>query len=325
MRVVVARPRGFCAGVDRAIEIVELALASYGSPVYVRHAIVHNKHVVHTLEVKGAVFVEEISDIPDDSMVVFSAHGVSPAVWQEIEERNNTGANLEVIDATCPLVTKVHMEVRKYSKDGYEIILVGHRGHVEVLGTSGEAPEHVLLVSTAQDAEQVSVSDPSKVAYVTQTTLSLDDTSEIVDILRKRFSQIQGPKKPDICYATQNRQDAVKELASFCDVIYIVGSEESSNTNRLVETAILCGVPARLVENAEALKDILEKDRPRDNAVIGLSSGASTPETLVNEVIEIFRTLGVERVEELKGVEEIIQFPPPRSLREISKGEKDGE
>ena len=325
MRVVVARPRGFCAGVDRAIEIVELALASYGSPVYVRHAIVHNKHVVHTLEVKGAVFVEEISDIPDDSMVVFSAHGVSPAVWQEIEERNNTGANLEVIDGTCPLVTKVHMEVRKYSKDGYEIILVGHRGHVEVLGTSGEAPEHVLLVSTAQDAERVTVSDPSKVAYVTQTTLSLDDTSEIVDILRKRFPQIQGPKKPDICYATQNRQDAVKELASFCDVIYIVGSEESSNTNRLVETAILCGVPARLVENAEALKDILEKDRPRDNAVIGLSSGASTPETLVNEVIEIFRTLGVERVEELKGVEEIIQFPPPRSLREISKGEKDGE
>lgn len=324
MRVVIARPRGFCAGVDRAIEIVELALAAYGSPVYVRHAIVHNKHVVHALEVKGAVFVEEITDIPDDSTVVFSAHGVSPAVWQEIEERNSTGANLEVIDATCPLVTKVHMEVRKYSKEGCEIILVGHRGHVEVLGTSGEAPEHVILVSTAQDAEQVTVSDPSKVAYVTQTTLSLDDTSEIVDILRKRFPQIQGPKKPDICYATQNRQDAVKELASFCDVIYIVGSEESSNTNRLVETAILCGVPARLVENAEALKDILEKDRPHDNAVIGLSSGASTPETLVNEVIEIFRTLGVEQVEELKGIEEATQFPPPRSLKEISKGEKDG-
>ena len=307
MRVIVAKPRGFCAGVDRAIEIVEQALDIYGPPIYVRHAIVHNKRVVESLKEKGVRFVEDLDEIEDeDARVIFSAHGVSPSILEEANERR-----LEVVDAVCPLVTKVHNEVKHYADLGYTIILIGHRNHVEVIGTSGEAPDKVVVVDSLEEAEDLSVPDPDKVAYVTQTTLSVDDTKDIVEALKRRFPYIISPSKLDICYATQNRQDAVKELSKLADIIFIMGSPESSNSNRLVEVAKSTGVKeAYLIEGANNLK----QDMFRDDMVVGLSSGASTPETVVQEVIERLVEFGADSIRELDGKEEHTRFPFPDSL-----------
>ena len=308
MRVVVAKPRGFCAGVDRAIEIVERALEVYGPPIYVRHAIVHNKRVVDSLRNKGAVFVERLDEIKEPAArVIFSAHGVSPEVIKEAGERG-----FQVVDAVCPLVTKVHNEVKHYSEKGYTIILVGHRGHVEVIGTKGEAPEAVKVVESVDEALSVEVEDPEKVAYVTQTTLSVDDTKDIVKSLEKRFPKIQKPSRLDICYATQNRQDAVKKLAEISDMILIMGSPESSNSNRLVEVAKAYGVEnSHLIEGPEALVD---KRMFEKTMTVGLSSGASTPEIIVNEVISRLKELGATTFEELNLKEESTKFPFPHSL-----------
>jgi 4-hydroxy-3-methylbut-2-enyl diphosphate reductase len=302
MRVIVAKPRGFCAGVDRAIEIVEQALGIYGPPIYVRHAIVHNNRVVESLKEKGVRFVEELDEIEDkDARVIFSAHGVSPSVLKYAKERS-----LEVVDAVCPLVTKVHNEVRHYADLGYTIILIGHRNHVEIIGTSGEAPDKVVVVESLEEAEDLSVPDPEKVAYVTQTTLSVDDTKDIVEALKRKFPYIISPSKLDICYATQNRQDAVKELSKLTDVIFFMGSPESSNSNRLVEVAKSAGVKtAYLIEGANNLKH----EMFRDDMVVGLSSGASTPETVVQEVIERLVEFGADSIRELDGKEENTRFP----------------
>lgn len=307
MRVIVAKPRGFCAGVDRAIEIVERALEMDGPPIYVRHAIVHNKRVVESLKEKGVKFVEEVDEIQEENArVIFSAHGVSPAVWKEARQKR-----LEVVDAVCPLVTKVHNEVRHYADQGFTIILIGHRDHVEVIGTSGEAPDQVVVVESPEEVERVSVPDPDKVAYVTQTTLSMDDTREIVEALKRRFPNVINPSKSDICYATQNRQDAVKELAKLADVIFIIGSPESSNSNRLVEVAKSSGVhKAYLIEGA----DSLHQDMLKESKVVGISAGASTPEAVVQEVISRLRGFGADKVEELDGKEEHTRFPFPDSL-----------
>lgn len=308
MRVIVAKPRGFCAGVDRAIEIVERALEMYGPPIYVRHAIVHNKRVVESLKDKGVRFVEELAEINHKgAKVIFSAHGISPAVREEAESRK-----LDVVDAVCPLVTKVHNEVKHYADMGYTIILIGHRNHVEVIGTSGEAPERVVVVESVAEAEEVVLEDPDRVAYVTQTTLSVDDTKEILEVLKRRFPKIMSPSKLDICYATQNRQDAVKALAGQADIIFIMGSPESSNSNRLVEVAKSSGVKnAYLIEGA----DNLRREMFRENMVVGLSSGASTPETVVLEVISRLREFGADEVEELDGKEEHTRFPFPDTIR----------
>ncbi|NIP29495.1 MAG: 4-hydroxy-3-methylbut-2-enyl diphosphate reductase [Candidatus Dadabacteria bacterium] len=307
MRVIVAKPRGFCAGVDRAIEIVEKALDMYGPPIYVRHAIVHNKRVVDSLKEKGVVFVEELNEIKNKgSKVIFSAHGVSPVVWDEAKQRN-----LEAVDAVCPLVTKVHNEVKHYAELGYTIVLIGHRNHVEVIGTSGEAPEKVVVVESVKEANQLKVPNPDKIAYVSQTTLSVDDTRDIVKSLKKRFPNIISPSKLDICYATQNRQDAVKELAKISNTIIIMGSPESSNSNRLVEVAKSCGVDdAFLIEGA----DNLNADMFNQDMVIGLSSGASTPEIVVQEVISKLKDFGAIEIEELNIKEEYTRFPLQESL-----------
>ncbi len=308
MRVIVAKPRGFCAGVDRAIEIVERALEMYGPPIYVRHAIVHNKRVVESLKNKGVRFVEELAEIDrKGAKVIFSAHGISPAVREEAENRK-----LDVVDAVCPLVTKVHNEVKHYADMGYTIILIGHRNHVEVIGTSGEAPERVVVVESVSEAEEVVLEDPDRVAYVTQTTLSVDDTKEILEVLKRRFPKIMCPSKLDICYATQNRQDAVKALAGQADIIFIMGSPESSNSNRLVEVAKSNGVKdAYLIEGA----DNLRREMFREDMVVGLSSGASTPETVVLEVISRLREFGADEVEELDGKEEHTRFPFPDTIQ----------
>ncbi len=292
---------------DRAIEIVERALEMYGPPIYVRHAIVHNKRVVEKLKAKGVVFVEELEEIKEkDARVIFSAHGVSPAVWSEAKERN-----LQSVDAVCPLVTKVHSEVKHYADKGYSIVLIGHRNHVEVIGTSGEAPDKVIVVESVEEAESLVLPDPDKVAYVTQTTLSVDDTRDIVESLKKRFPKIVAPSKLDICYATQNRQDAVKQLAKHSDMIFIMGSPESSNSNRLVEVAKSCGVEkAYLIEGSENL----DRDMFTADMTVGLSSGASTPETVVQEVIARLMEFGAESVEELDGKEEFTRFPFEESL-----------
>jgi len=307
MKVLVAKPRGFCAGVDRAIEIVERALEMYGPPIYVRHAIVHNKRVVDSLKEKGVVFVEEFQEIKEkNARVIFSAHGVSPTVWEEAKQRN-----LQSVDAVCPLVTKVHGEVKHYAEKGYTILLIGHRNHVEVIGTSGEAPNRVVVVESVEQAESLTIPDPDRVAYVTQTTLSIDDTRDIVEALKKRFPKIIAPSKVDICYATQNRQDAVKQLAKHSDIIFIMGSPESSNSNRLVEVAKSCGVEkAYLIEGAENLN----RYNFDENMVVGLSSGASTPEAVVQEVIARLIDFGAESVEELDGKEEFTRFPFEESL-----------
>ena len=305
LHVVLAKPRGFCAGVERAIEIVERALTIYGPPVYVRHEIVHNKHVVEALRAKGAVFVEELDEIPQGAVTVFSAHGVSTAVEEEAERRD-----LPVIDATCPLVTKVHKEGRNHARKGREVILIGHAGHPEVEGTQGRIPGGVHLVSSAEDVPHVQVRDPENVAYVTQTTLSVDDTREIIDALRVRFPAIQGPDVNDICYATQNRQQAVRDLATQVDVLLVVGARNSSNSNRLREIGAEIGVPSYLIDDASCLEPAwLERA-----STIGVTAGASAPEQLVQELIDRLGDFGEITVEELRGAEEHMQFKLPREL-----------
>jgi 4-hydroxy-3-methylbut-2-enyl diphosphate reductase len=304
--LVLAGPRGFCAGVDRAIEVVELALQIYGKPVYVRHEIVHNRHVVEELRAKGAIFTEDLSDVPPSALLVFSAHGVSPAIKAEAQRRG-----LRTLDATCPLVTKVHVEALRYARDGYEIVLVGHRGHVEVEGTLGHAPERMHLVETLADVAALSVRDPERLAVLTQTTLSVDDTREILAALRRRFPAIRVPGKDDICYATQNRQNAVKELARETQLVLVVGASASSNSNRLVEVARTQGARALLIENAAAIDPRwLEGVR-----AVGVSAGASTPEVLVREVILRLQALGAGEVRERRLVEEDVRFTLPPELR----------
>jgi 4-hydroxy-3-methylbut-2-en-1-yl diphosphate reductase len=305
MKVLLANPRGFCAGVDRAIEIVERALQTHGAPIYVRHEVVHNKFVVSDLRAKGAVFVEELDEVPAGATVVFSAHGVSQAVQREAAARG-----LRVFDATCPLVTKVHVEVAKMHGHGREIVMIGHAGHPEVEGTMGQSSGGMHLVEGPDDVDKLDVRDPDQLAFVTQTTLSVDDARATIDALRRRFPAIVGPKKDDICYATQNRQDAVKTLARQCDVVLVVGSPNSSNSNRLREVAQNEGVPAYMLDNASELKPEWVADR----AVVGVTAGASAPEVLVMQVIERLRSLGADEVRELTGVEERIVFPLPKGL-----------
>lgn len=309
-KIYLASPRGFCAGVDRAIDIVELTLKAFGPPVYVRHAIVHNRWVVDRLKKKGAVFVEDVKEIPIGAVTVFSAHGVSPQVREEAKKRN-----LRVIDATCPLVTKVHMEARRFAKEGYTILLIGHRGHVEVEGTMGEAPDKIILIETVEDAEKVKVPDTKKVAVITQTTLSVDDTREIIETLRKRFPEMKTPKADDICYATQNRQDAVKELVKICDLVLVIGSKQSSNSNRLREVAERNGVTSYLVSDETEIDPTWFKDVK----AVGITSGASTPEFLVERVINKLKTLsGIGPFEVVK-TREHVTFALPQELRDILK------
>jgi len=304
MEVLLAKPRGFCAGVERAIEIVERALAQFGAPIYVRHEIVHNKSVVEDLRAKGAVFVEELDEVPRGATVIFSAHGVSKSVQADAERRG-----LKVFDATCPLVTKVHMEVAKMLREGYEIVMIGHRGHPESEGTMGQATVGMYLVETLDD---VAALEPAsgRLAYVTQTTLSMDDAAQIVAALKKRFPDIRGPKKDDICYATQNRQDAVKFMAPQCDVVIVVGSPNSSNSNRLREVAQSRGAPAYMVDNASQLEPQWIEGRQR----VGVTAGASAPEVLVREVVARLRELGAERITQLEGKDEHVVFALPRQL-----------
>lgn len=306
MQVLLANPRGFCAGVDRAIEIVERALTIHGAPIYVRHEVVHNKFVVSDLKSKGAIFVEELAEVPAGSTVIFSAHGVSQAVRREAEARG-----LKVFDATCPLVTKVHVEVAKMREQGREIIMIGHKGHPEVEGTMGQSRGGMYLVEAPEDVARIEVKDGNNLAFVTQTTLSMDDARLTIDALKKRFPTIIGPKKDDdICYATQNRQDAVKALAGQSDVVIVVGSPNSSNSNRLREVAQNQGVAAYMVDNASELKPewLAGKDR------IGVTAGASAPEVLVRQVIEKLQSLGAERVEEVQGTPEKVVFLLPKGL-----------
>ena len=309
-QVILATPRGFCAGVDRAIEIVDRALEMFGAPIYVRHEVVHNRYVVDSLRNKGAVFVDELVDVPDDSIVIFSAHGVSLAVQQEAKARG-----LRVFDATCPLVTKVHMEVARFSRDGHECILIGHAGHPEVEGTMGQfdssAGGAMYLVETPTDVESLQVKDPEHLAFVTQTTLSMDDTTAVINALRNRFPDIKGPKKDDICYATQNRQDAVKTLATECDLVLVVGSANSSNSNRLKEVAERQGVSAYLIDIADDIDSGWLENKSR----IGLTAGASAPEVLVEQVIERLKSLGVSDVIQANGVEERVTFSLPKALQ----------
>jgi len=303
--MLLAQPRGFCAGVDRAIEIVERAIAQFGAPIYVRHEIVHNQYVVDDLRGKGAIFIEDLKDVPPGHTVVFSAHGVSQAVRAEADE-----LGLKVFDATCPLVTKVHVEVAKMRQDGREIIMVGHKGHPEVEGTMGQAEGGIHLVETVADVQRLKVRDESKLAYVTQTTLSMDDAAEVTGALKRRFPTILEPKRSDICYATQNRQDAVKFMAPLCDLILVIGSPSSSNSSRLREVGQRMGVEAYLIENARELDPswLIGKRR------VGITAGASAPELLVTELIKALRQLGVTSVRKLSGVEESVRFPLPPGL-----------
>ncbi|WP_448625318.1 4-hydroxy-3-methylbut-2-enyl diphosphate reductase [Geodermatophilus sp. URMC 64] len=306
-RVLLADPRGYCAGVDRAVVAVERALEIHGAPVYVRKQIVHNKHVVATLERRGAVFVDETDEVPEGSVVVFSAHGVSPAVHQEAADRQ-----LRTIDATCPLVTKVHSEAKRFAKDDYDILLIGHRGHEEVEGTSGEAPEHIQLVDGPDDVANVQVRDPDKVVWLSQTTLSVDETLSTVDRLRERFPTLQSPPSDDICYATQNRQQAVKQMAGECDLVIVVGSTNSSNSVRLVEVALEAGArAAHLVDFATEI-DPAWLDGV---ATVGVTSGASVPEVLVSEVLDWLAERGYPDVETVKAAEERLVFALPHELR----------
>ena len=305
MDVLLANPRGFCAGVERAIEIVERALEQRGAPIYVRHEIVHNSFVVDDLRKKGAVFVEELDEVPRGSTVIFSAHGVSKEIRRDAEARG-----LRVFDATCPLVTKVHVEVSKMLRDGYQIVMIGHRGHPEAEGTMGQSDTGMHLVETVLDVAQLEVPDPAKIAYVTQTTLSVDDAAKIVAALRARFPSIRGPKRDDICYATQNRQDAVKFMAPRCDVVIVEGSPNSSNSNRLREVAQNMGVEAYMVDNAENLRAEWIAGKAR----VGITAGASAPEVLVKDVLARLSELGAGRVTQLPGVRESVVFTLPRAL-----------
>ena len=303
--ILLANPRGFCAGVDRAIAIVESALAKFGAPIYVRHEVVHNTYVVSDLKTKGAIFVEELDEVPAGATVIFSAHGVSQAVRMEAEARG-----LNVFDATCPLVTKVHVEVSKMRDKGFEIVMIGHKGHPEVEGTLGQSDGGMYLVETPEDVASLQVTDPDKLAYVTQTTLSVDDAARVVDALRARFPNITGPKKDDICYATQNRQDAVKALAPQCDVVIVVGSPTSSNSNRLREVAENLGVAAYMVDSASEIDPRWVSGKER----VGVTAGASAPEILVRAVIDRLNQLGIGSVADLDGVREKVGFPLPKGL-----------
>jgi len=306
MHVILANPRGFCAGVDRAIEIVEQALARFGAPIYVRHEVVHNRFVVENLRAKGAVFVEELDEVPDGATVIFSAHGVSQAVRLAAAERG-----LTVFDATCPLVTKVHVEVARQRRHGTEVVLIGHAGHPEVEGTLGQAVDGMYLVENVEDVAQLTVRDSENLSYATQTTLSLDDTARIVTALRARFPQIHGPKKDDICYATQNRQDAVRALARQCQVVMVVGSANSSNSNRLREVAEAQGARAWMIDGPEDI----QREWLTGAETVGLTAGASAPEVLVQRVVERLRAWGAVTVNEQDGVLESVEFPVPRELR----------
>ena len=305
--ILLANPRGFCAGVERAIEIVERALKRYGAPIYVRHEVVHNKFVVDDLRAKGAIFVDELDEVPTGNTVIFSAHGVSLAVREEAERRG-----LRVFDATCPLVTKVHVEVARMRDQGKEIVMIGHKGHPEVEGTMGQVDGGIHLVETPADVAALQVSDPDQLAYVTQTTLSVDDAAAIVDALRARFPRIVGPKKDDICYATQNRQDAVKFMTPHADVVFVVGSKNSSNSNRLREVAALRGVPAYLIDNAAGIDPAWIEGKRR----IGVTAGASAPEVLVAEVIARLEALSGASVRNLDGVPERVTFALPKELQD---------
>jgi 4-hydroxy-3-methylbut-2-enyl diphosphate reductase len=310
--VLLAQPRGFCAGVDRAIEIVERALVKFGAPIYVRHEIVHNTYVVNDLKQKGAIFIEDLAEVPPGATLIFSAHGVSQAVRQEAAERG-----FQTYDATCPLVTKVHVEVAKLRREGYEFIMIGHKGHPEVEGTMGQLSEGIHLVEAAEDVSQVRVSDESRIAVVTQTTLSVDDAASILAAVKARFPLVREPKQQDICYATQNRQDAVKVLSGEVDVVIVVGSPTSSNSNRLREVAERRGTPAYMVDSASELQPEWFDARPR----VGLTAGASAPELLVQHVIERLRALGALSVRKMPGVEEHIEFPLPMGLGDKSMAE----
>ncbi len=304
-QIFLANPRGFCAGVDRAIEIVERALTRFGAPIYVRHEVVHNKFVVDNLKAKGAIFIEDLADVPTGSTLIYSAHGVSQAVRQEAEARG-----LTIFDATCPLVTKVHVEVAKMRAKDLEIIMIGHKGHPEVEGTMGQSQGGMYLVETPDDVTALVVKDVGKLAFVTQTTLSVDDAARVIDALKSRFPDIIGPKKDDICYATQNRQDAVKALAAQCDLVIVVGSPNSSNSNRLREVAQNLGVESYMVDNAGELKPEWLVGKTR----VGVTAGASAPDVLVQEVIARLKSLGAASVEELNGASENVVFPLPKGL-----------
>ena len=304
--LLLAAPRGYCAGVDRAVRTVERALELYGAPVYVRREIVHNKHVVEQLRSQGAVFVESETEVPEGATVVFSAHGVAPSVHANARRRA-----LQTIDATCPLVTKVHVEARKFAADGYTIVLVGHAGHEEVEGTIGEAPDQIVLIETAQDVDRLVVRDPNRVAYISQTTLSVDDTRVIIERLRERFPAIIGPRTDDICYATTNRQAAVRQLARQCELVLVIGSRNSSNSNRLVEVAREHGAESHLIDNESEVRE----EWLTDKRVIGITSGASAPEELVKRLVEYFRARGTSHIRELEIVQEDVRFMLPTSVR----------
>jgi 4-hydroxy-3-methylbut-2-enyl diphosphate reductase len=306
-RVLLAAPRGYCAGVDRAVQTVEEALDLHGPPVYVRKEIVHNKHVVEQLAERGAIFVDEETEVPEGALVVFSAHGVAPKVHENARQRD-----LRTIDATCPLVTKVHVEARKFAEQGYTIVLIGHAGHEEVEGTTGEAPASIVLVQNAGDVDDLEVPDPAKIAYITQTTLSVDETLEIIARLREKFPEIVGPKSDDICYATTNRQIAVKQLARECDLVLVIGSTNSSNSNRLVEVAREHGAASHLIDHeGQVQEEWLDGAR-----VVGISSGASAPEELVQRLIEFFRARGTKQIEEFQVIREDVRFMLPKTIRQ---------
>jgi len=307
--IVLAGPRGFCAGVERAIDIVELALSVCRPPVYVRKEIVHNRHVVETLRDKGAIFVDELDEVPDDVTVIFSAHGISPAVRAEAVRRR-----LRIIDATCPLVTKVHLEAVRYAREGYSIVLIGHEDHDEVIGTLGEAPDRIIVVASATEVERIEVPDPDKVAYLTQTTLSVDDTRDVIDALRRRFPKIVGPSRDDICYATQNRQAAVKNIAGDVDVVLVLGAANSSNANRLVEVSTTAGTRAHLISDVSDIRPEWLQGVRR----VGITAGASTPEMLVTQAVDALRDHGVT-VREVHVVEEDVRFALPQELEAAAK------
>jgi len=308
--VILAAPRGFCAGVVRAIEIVEIALETFGPPVYVRKEIVHNRHVVESLRARGAVFIDEVDEAPDGAVLIFSAHGVAPEVRRAASRRD-----LRVIDATCPLVTKVHLEALRFARQGYTIVLIGHRGHDEVIGTMGEAPESIVLVENVEDVQRLEVTDPAKVAVLTQTTLSVDDTREILEALQRRFPAMAMPSRDDICYATQNRQQAVKELARQVDLVLVIGAANSSNSRRLVEVARSCGVRAHLIADAEAIEPAWLEGVRR----VGVTAGASAPEVLVHQVVAALQQAGARRTTELAVVQEHVHFALPRELAAVAR------
>jgi 4-hydroxy-3-methylbut-2-enyl diphosphate reductase len=306
-KILLASPRGYCAGVDRAVQTVERALELYGAPVYVRKEIVHNKHVVQQLRERGAIFVESESEVPEGSTAVFSAHGVAPSVHENAAVRE-----LRVIDATCPLVTKVHVEAKKFAAEDYTIVMIGHEGHEEVEGTMGEAPDKIVLVQSEEDVAALEVPDPTRLAYISQTTLSVDETRSIILALREKFPAIVGPRTDDICYATTNRQSAVKELARECDLVLVIGSRNSSNSNRLVEVARECGAASHLIDNeGQVQEEWLEGMR-----VVGITSGASAPEELVVRLVEFFRARGTSDVQELEVIKEDTRFMLPKAIRQ---------